>query len=350
MLFGSSDLLEPPTIHQSGNGWIYKPDEARTPQEIRSGKNKAWPRDRTGRQYHAEWHQQYMQRQLANRQWVLPSKIGNPVIDKPRIADNTLAVVWKSEPWGWQKVELQIRDGRDSYYNRNANAVTLRYVISTHKAAIWYMERNVNTIYSNWGGMAETLSADKTPEDRDHARELVRKWASDPWGETLQAINANNLTDVIRPPIDKMVGLAFSDSIHDDEEFQAIATGHANFWREGTVERVMKDQTAWNELHRLLSGFRYLGYSVMVSMDYQNKEITGLSFEIPKDTKDLSRKSRQEGHTIKITRDGIIVECGFVTDEKRWIERETRKAKEQLASIETDLFTEFSIDLLGDHD
>jgi len=349
-LGGSQDLLQPPVILTSGNGWVYKPDEARTPHEIKRGLNKAWPRSRQDygiKTYHDEWHSEFMRNELESRGWKLPTKIEKPQMSPRRVGNDSFAIHWNSQPWGWQSISMNIRE--PSHYGYGDKKMTVTYSVQSHPAIDWYDQEKVGDVYGGSGTHSHNVST----MDRDAVRDMVRKWTADPWGETMAHIpDTNRLQEIMQPPVEKMQNLTYLDDYDDAGDgldFYGISAGNADFWTKGKIEQVMKSDVAWEALTRVLKAFEFTGYEIRVTTEYDyygNKDlpITGIEIEIPKDP-DSTKRSRSEGHTVKIDRDGIGVTCGFVQDEKLWMEREKRMAREHMALLEEDLFTEFSIDL-----
>jgi hypothetical protein len=351
-LSADPDIFNPPVILTSGNGWIYKPDEARTPQEIRRGLNKAWPRERVDYRvpdHHTEWHKAFIQNELDRRGWALPTKIEKPTRDSFYAGNHSFAIHWNSEPWGWQCISLDIRE--PSQYGHGDKNVILTYGAQSHPATSWYESRVVEDPYRGNGSYSYNMKF----QDRDEVREAVRRWLVDPWGETSAhlKVNPHRLVEIMTPPIEKMGTVEYLDDdidgVTDDLDFYGLYSGNAEFWTKGKIEQIMKSDVAWEALEKVIKVFEFTGYHLRVNTEYNyysssDSAITGLTIEIPDDP-NSTKKARKKGHKITIDRSGISVSCGFVQDEKLWMDREKRMARDHMALLEEDLFTEFSIDL-----
>ena len=347
------DIIQPPVIHTSKNGWIYKPDEARTKQEIKRGLNKAWPRERgyQRRDYPREWHAEYMRNGLEQRNWALPRRIEKPTPYQQSSDTNAFTIHWKSQPWGWQNISMNIREPASYGHERN---IVVSYTFRTHDAYSWYKDKRVEEPYRGGGNDSNSFKVG----DRDEVRNLVRLWLEDPWNELIGHIGIQHaplLRNFMKPP--EMSGVTYltEDEIDNDAEdgldFYGTTTGSSMFWSKGKIEQVMTNDIAWSALRRVLKAFEFAGYELSVDTEYsyrdENRPITGFTIGIPEDP-NSTKRARKKGHTISINREGISVQCGFVQDEKQWMERETRMAKEHMALLEKDLFTEFSIDMSDD--
>lgn len=347
---GPTDLFEPPVVHRSGNGWVYKPDEARTPHEIKRGLNKAWPRSprhsgNSADEKASVWLDDFIQAELQRHAWAIPLKIEKPVTSPQTGGSHSFSVGWKSDPWGWQGVSIDISDGRSRYYRNQSASIT--YKVHTHKAIVWWAKQKVEGASTGFSSSPFTESNTINTPDREQLRKMVQQWIADPWGATKGQFNSQ-YERLMQPPVEKMRGLAYEGDKDDvNGDFFALSSGNAPYWLKGTIEQVMTSDVAWKSLEKIMTAFQFMGYEtrIITSHNYTGSdEITGVEIEIPEDLESNSR-SRKAAHTFKITTDGISVTCGFVQDEEKWIDRETRMAKEHMALLEKDLFTEFSIDL-----
>ena len=346
MLFDDTDLFQPPAIHSSGNGWVYKPDEARTPHEIKRGLNKAWPRERyNNSEKPNEWLSNFVQSGIEARGWKLPTKIERPALSQPLISGNVFMVTWFDDLWGWQGISLEINDGRSRYYNNQGMSATYR--LHLHSATEWWRKQRVES-GSNGNGRGLTTNSNGIKIDnREDMRVLAARWVADPWNET--AKHFEGYYELIRPPVEEMQNLDYPKERedNDDHNVHAFTSGNAAFWLRGTIDQVMTKDVAWKALQQLVEAFKFTGYEVRVDTNYtyanDGQEITGIKIEIPTDINNV--KSRHTDHSFHITPEGITVECGFVDEEKRWIERETRMARDHMALLEKDLFTDYDIEL-----
>lgn len=350
MLFDTSDLFQPPAIHTSGNGWVYKPDEARTPHEIKRGLNKAWPRERyNNSEKPNEWLSNFVHSGIEARGWKLPTKIERPAVIQPSISGNVFMVTWFDSLWGWQGISLEINDGRSRYYSNQGMSATYR--LHLHSATEWWRKQRVENV----NGSSQTTNSNSVKIDnREDMRVLAARWVADPWNETAKhfvhtTLQSTSYYELMRPPIEEMQHLDYlkEREANDDHNVHAMTLGNAAFWLRGTIEQVLTKDVAWKSLQRLVEAFKFVGYEVRVDTSWaphgDDQEITGIKIEIPTDINSV--KSRHTDHSFHITPEGITVECGFANEEKRWIERETRMAREHMINLEKDLFTDYDIEL-----
>lgn len=343
--WGATDMFVPPVIHTS-SGWVYRPDEARTPEQIARGTNKAFPRS-GGYNAAADWFEDFLEQNLRARNWEVPSGIERPTLE-PRYASDGLTVAFKVEPWGWVSLHLTINER--SYSRYEDGSLNATYSMRYHESADWFVHRNLNR--QNRGNM----QAGTGLPSRDQAHKVVVEFMEDPWNSAAKHMDMQGLRRVLNPPIEDMMGLPYrhdlgDDYEHDTESIVSRANGSVKFWKKGEIQKTMAKEVNWNALQEILGAFNHLGYKVAVtkshSWDNNIAHITGMEVHIPKDPAGRTEASRQTDHKFKFTSTGIDVTCGFEKDEAKWLERETRKAREAMSLMEKELgeTTEFTIEL-----
>lgn len=332
-------------ITTGNNGWIYRPDEARTADEIRKGTNKAFPRSPAYNTSADDWFASFLNNEIGtNRGWAVPDRIEKPVSLFPGVKGDSLTVAWRSQPWGWVVLSVQTIERSGSYYDKRTNR-SVTYSIECHEAVDWWIKQRA--------GSTVTRSTSKKMDSRKEMFKAVQQFMQDPWGEVTKNISAwDRWYGAVKPPAEFLRDLEFptytNDPENDHDGIFAVSRGMGKFWRDGEVTEIMSHGDGWTAMLELFDAFRFLGYEVSVNrrFSYQDAEsaIESITITIPEDPEELSH-SRKTDHSITLHKKGIDVECGYVKDEKRWLERETRKAREVMSLMEEELTTEFTIDL-----
>lgn len=344
--WGATDLFTPPAIIHGNNGWVYRPDEARTPEQIARGTNKAFPRKR-GYEHAADWYEKYLTNALSSRNWEVPSGIEKPVVE-PRYASDGLTVAYKSQPWGWVSMMLNISER--SYTRWDEGGITATYTMQFHEGVDWFVRKGLS--YQSRGH----LSAGKSLPTRKAAHKAVVAFMENPWEECSLVLQISQRTrEVLNPPVEDLMGLPYphdlKDHEHDTEDIVSWANGSIKYWKDGQIEKTMAKEVNWEAVNDLLGAFKHLGYTVSVvkshNWDDNIAHIKGLEVTIPKDPAGRTEAAKQVDHKFTFTRTGISVTCGFEHDEAKWLERETRKAREAMSLMEKELgeTTEFTIEL-----
>lgn len=348
-----------PIIAESENGWVYKPPSIATRTDKSFG--RGWEGQREARQ----WATQRLERFVRNKAYKTPS-----VVKVDRISNSTyqnqLVVHWHST-WGTFRFSIMIRppDYRQSQFD-----VLFEEVAPS--IAIGIIERKLNPGGVSGGYLVPELSPyvdyvrtqtrvkyDKDPAD---IRKVMTDWAANPVTTTLRELRtirsldpatsnairfARFLADNINFPT-AMFELNYdSDSQEIDTPMGQIwlgSGGNVHLYRSGAAEQIV--QVNMERLGELLDAFRFLGIQVYIGQSYMGDEqvVDRVTFSIPAD-EDSEDPYRELGHSVDITPNGVSVTCGFVKDEKRYLERQARLAQKFLTEI-TEEFEdmEFSIE------
>jgi hypothetical protein len=340
-----TDLFVPPVIVQGNNGWVYRPDEARTPEQIARGTNKAFPRS-NGYSHAATWFENYLRDGIAARGWEVPTSIEKPE-QNPRYATDSLSVAYKTQPWGWVSLMLHVGEQRNYSRYDSANDLIASYSMRFHDAVLWWEEQRLD------GSRMTKFSHTTVLKSRKHAHQTVKAFMDDPWYEASKFLPlSEKLLEILKPPIEDLRNLPYpddGDDEHDVKDIVSRSNGSMKFWKVGEIEKIMSKDVNWEALRDILGAFKHLGYQVSVQKSHQWNEnqasINAVEVTIPKDPKDR-RANREVDHKVKFTPAGISIECGFEKDEAKWLERETRKAREAMSLMAEELgVTEFTIEL-----
>ena len=353
--FADGTIVSVPPIAASGNGWVYKPNQLRTKQEIASGRNRSWPRG-SGFGPAEEWMQEYFERQITSRNWEVPTSIEKTINDSigVRSSTDTLAVEFHQEPWGWINLSIEVQRTRDNYGRvivTEGETRKIEYRLSMHELGIWYLKKQVGDVHAPWANGSWAYINHVIEVPLDDVRDYVLAWIKNPWDRTaemirqLQYITQSQLDEIIHPP--KLANLKY-DADHTTSEDETVTTfsmGKLRFYQKGEVKNVMTNDVAWDELAKILDVYRFLGYDIRVEHGYvqgvAGDTIQSITIEVP-----ASEHDNELGHRIHLDaqRGTIRFVCGYVEDEDRWVDRQSRLAKHHMAQLEEDLFTEFTIE------
>ncbi len=359
LVFADGSTVSVPPIAASGNGWVYKPDQLRTKQDIHSGRNRSWPRG-SGFGPAEEWMQEYFERQITSRNWEIPTSIEKTIEDaiSARSSSDSLAVEFYQKPWGWINLSIEIQRTRDNYGRvvvTEGETRKVEYRISMHEMGIWYLKKEVGDVHAMWANGSWAYLNNVIEVPMDDLRDVVLAWIKRPWERTseqirqLPYITQKRLDEIIHPP--NLANLQYDvDHITSaDETIMTASMGKLRFYQKGEVENVMADNVAWDELAKILDVYRFLGYDIRVEHGYvqgvAGDTVQGITIEVP-----ASEHDNELGHRIHLDaqRGTIRFVCGYVEDEDRWVDRQARLAKHHMAQLEEDLFTDYTIETRKD--
>lgn len=361
LTFEDGSIVSVPPIGASGNGWVYKPDQLRTKQDIASGRNRSWDRG-SGFGPAEVWMQEYFERQITSRDWEIPTEIAK-VITEPigiRAKSDSLSVDFFIDPWGWTSLTLELLHKRDTYGRaliEVGDDRNLEYRLHIHEMGIWYIKKVVGDVHSQWARGTSSYISQSLDMDKSDVRAAVLKWIKDPWQETVDQIrklpyvNRQRLNEVV-DPLGQMSGLMLRNLKYDPHTNESAdglvitnSTGKIRFYQKGEVENVMTNDAAWDELQKIFDVYRFLGYDIRIAHGYvsgvQADTIKSITIEVPP-----SEGDNELGHRILLDAEHgtITFKCGFADDEERWIHRQTRLAQTHMGQLEEDLFNEYTIE------
>ena len=353
--FQDGSSINLPPIGGSQNGWVYKPDQLRTKQEIASGKNRSWPRG-TGWGMADTWLTEYVRRHIESRGYEIPSSIEKQSEEPTGTGrGDALSVSWWNDPWGWTTMTIQ--RATDTYGRARAIPIgeddNLTFMLTMHDLALMYLQEEIGSVHNSFP-TARTVNITSTHEVHiDRVRGVILDWIADPVKETLKRLGnehhqeVGRFDKVFQPPNLKNLNYGPGEAISQtpDDLVLTHSTGMLRLHQEGEVKRVLKDDVAWDNLNGILDAFRYLGYDLRIDSGYvygQPEQVKSVSIELKP-----SEKHNELGHTIKIDAElgQITVNCGYAHDENLWVDRQARIAAHQMEQLEEDLWTETTINL-----
>ena len=331
LVFANGETLTLPVIYQSGPGWVLRPDEARTDEEIRKGTNKSFGRSSQGQKSAQRWLTNRIESFMTTYDW-----------PEPKSHD----IHW-SEPRTYTGINLALYDpiyGYDVLGVRlsesifNKGQFTLKMFWQTTELRRWMIrkmidqpdpEKTVNHVEESW-----------QYQSREKATEIVQAFSRDPITQARNMLGPDmvdfpydndDLPPVVWPDNDKITYLddAETISVHND-------TNHM-FYREKSFAKKVYTES-YKEFDKLQTAFEHLGIDFRVGTDidysseHRRRYVSGLTIEIPGNRKD---EHNQEGHTVNITEHGVTIECGYRTNEEKWQEYMKRQAADWLQELET---------------
>ena len=361
LTFDDGSTVSVPPIAASGNGWVYKPDQLRSKQDIASGRNRAWYRG-SGFGPAEVWMQEFVERQITTRDWEVPTKIAKTVEEPIGVRSNTdsLAVDFYLEPWGWTSISLELTSNRDTYGRAVAETGTTRtleYRLTIHELGLWYIKKDIGDVHALWAKGTTSYISQDLEMDAEDVRAAVLNWIKDPWQQTvdqlrkLPYVSRQRLNEIV-DPVGQMDGTALRNLKYDPHTNESAdgtvitnSAGKVRFYQKGEVRRVMTNDAAWNELQKIFDVYRFLGYDIRIAHGYVSgvagDTVKSITIEVPP-----SEGSNELGHRIHLdaVHGDISFHCGFQEDEDKWLHRQTRLAQTHMGQLEEDLFTEYTIE------
>lgn len=339
---GTTFTQEP--IHQSNNGWTYKPESLRTEKEIRQGKNKVWPRD-TGPTDARDFLRVELIAHLESRNWETPIHNSDNRTSPAYIRGDSLSVAWYHRVWGWLTLTIRIRQ-RDG---------TIEHEFAVPALAKTLLKKKLpDHVY----GSGHSIKYDKGVKD---IQRHVNAFIADPWSSFTSDLGQYTDADWTRVfgEIPNMSGLEYTKDDKDFAGYQqrravnlhgdVVSTSNDNglFYKRGVIEAVYSSQNNWDALNELFTALEFTGFIVKPLWHWGGadselgRQLQGITITIPK-------QDGMAAHTVDIQADRphVTITCGYQDDEDRWVDRKQREAVEQMAVMQQDLESiEYEIEL-----
>lgn len=296
----------------------------------------------------------------------LPVKIGTPqatpVTTSP--GNHALMVTYWNNTWGY--VTLGIYTRQSTYYN----TVKGSWVVIAHKMALNYdhrfrkgdLERSL--VPYQYSDLTDSWAYPFTGEeskDFELVAENMRNFVEDPW-ESIAAGMPNAEKAFIdgnlgpREGFDVLRGLPYepgptkkietelrtvttSDVPTDQLVIGTTVHGSAHLYSESQLNTVIVENI--DDLRLIFKAFELRGIKFHVTTRtgepgtqyYGKPVVTGFTLELPAQPV----LGQQHPHEIKVDASGIFVECGYITDEARYVDYQKRHMKDVLGDM-NDLF------------
>ena len=340
LTYADGTTFQAPVIMSSNNGWFYKPDEMRTEREIRRGLNRSFPR-KSG-SYDSE---QYVEKALREhhilRNWEKPVEDTNRK-NSPRSGryGDSLTASFFDVTFGWVSMTMHIRKDRPRKSHNELDVGTSFSITGSALLGLLLDKQVENN--GDW-------SAQSSEEFRARVSEQVQAFMEDPFGIIQAWFPTHNLDKYLSPP-------DFSDEEYardadwDKHVHETIFTDSSNnglFYRKGVIKEILQSQVHWEKVKLFFEALEFVGFTIKPSWsfgygNYTDRTLNGLTIKIPE-------RGEQHQHTIDINASNpyVTIECGYMRDEERWLDRKKRESIEQMADLEDSLKTfEYEIELM----
>jgi hypothetical protein len=353
LVYADGTTYTPPMILRSSNGWIYKPDDIRTKQEIASGRNRSFDRS-NGESEASDYMVRVLREHHIGRSWEKPISATSSVSRPASVYGDSLAVSWQDTTFGWVTVSLGIVKPGAGGYSAPKDKYALTYCIHGSVLLGWLVNREVNQGSGYYSEEVRVYVDDMSNQ--------VGEFIEDPYGVVTSALNAQNGTgsvvfgsnehkgfdEFLSPPSFESEQFGKDDALDYDDVPQTFSTSSGNglFYKKGIIEEVFKSEVHWDALNKLFGALEFIGFEISPqwtygTRGYNDMSLSGMTIEIPK-------QGEQHEHTVYIDAHNphVKIECGYMADETRWIDRKQREAREQMAELEDALETiEYEIEL-----
>lgn len=323
--WSDTDTFSIPKMEESWNGWNYRPDEARTASEIKSGRNKSFGMGREGSRLAKQWFEDYIRSDIQRHKGQVPKALVPKPVPPGGIGSSyrpAMAIIVDHPTFG--QIRLTAAQGTNSVtYSVEAN----RYVAMLTDVGARFTLGSLAKP-TTCGSVTVQASASTTVQD------LFKAWLKDPVGVTVAKTHEDGLR--------KLFDLYEIPEIHDVPEpirngeqeyagFTFVSTQDAHLLFGKGRELAIKGGVP--ALGELVTALNHGNAKVRLvkQYDYASNEyaVTGVSIRVEASEEHGNR----HGHEVVITTDGVKVVCGYVDDEKAWIEYQRRHAADLLSSL-----------------
>jgi hypothetical protein len=318
--WANGKVFSPPRIDSSWNGWWYRPDEARTPKDIQSGKKSTFGRGHEGAKAAKAWLTDFCQRKLDSFNWELPSKISNPrdTQNGRGFSATTIHPIWGNVTYNAHVLSRA--------YGSNPTTSYCTYTVTCHPLAKTFFNQYVTEELYDWHDEQITYVGKEGEAVQDFTA-----FAHDPIKACNKRIESPLLTflqtddDVVDLPWETaLANPKFRNKVYfyGDQKNMYFIEGYAH---EAVIDN-------YDGFMKVIRGLKSLGVDISTTTrDFgESKYLLGLNFNVPANP----AKGQQHEHTIDINLEqGINVECGYVADEQRWIDYQQRNAANYLQEL-----------------
>jgi hypothetical protein len=334
LVYEDGSTFDPPVILRTHNGWVYKPDVMRTPSEIRGGRNRSFPR-KTGSEDAHRYLTEVLTRHHNDKGWQKPKMADHHRPNPHNPSFDSLAASFRDDVFGWVTVTMRISKNPDGY--------SITTFMQASALFGWLFTKSVDNRSNGWSESNGGKFVRIEPQ--------VKAFMEDPFGyfyKECTEYEQGRFTELLDPPSfsdEKYVKGAWEDDFQDLDIF-TNSSGNGLFYRKGEIKEIFQSEGNWEKVEEFFSALSFVGFTVRPTWDYGSRgwgdrRLSGLHIDIPK-------RDGMHRHSIYIDASDphVGVECGYMLDEQRWLERKQREAKKQFADLEADLQTiEYTIDL-----
>lgn len=352
IVFKTGDVLEIPSIISTGPGWVLRPDEARTPQEIRTGKNKSFGRSSDGRKAANEWLADWLTNWFETRNWPEPASNNyddNTYLHGLSLMSGGMNITIRNDAYGGDQFTLNLHE--PTPYKTSYRVAYSWITSNLHKWLLTH-EIDVDSTRSLYPfRFSPIFSADKDLEDRDAALEHAEKFTKDPIGRTLGFLREKHGNDVpnFQPPmLPPLEWPKKSDVLAQNDTGTVtlyVDSSHLFYKDKNYIKRAFTE--SYQAFNTLEQAFRHLGVKFRVRQTTQyglprdhpergKYYVESVEIGIPSNKDD---PHNAEGHTIHLTTTGVNIECGYLKYEERYEEYQRRQAANWLTQMEKEIAT-----------
>ena len=336
LVYTDGEIFAPPVILRSSNGWLYKPDEMRSDDDIRLGRNRSFPR-RDAEYAAGNYVESVIVKHHEDRNYEKPvSSTGENSRPNTPYGDELCASFY-DKTFGWVDLTMEINES----FAADNPRWEIVYEVKGSSLLEWLSNKKVTMRHG--GGGWSTLKRYETTHIH------IQDFIDDPWGTVTSFLEIPNFEGLLDPPDLSDLPYTKNHQWDDDDRDNGIfsaSSGNALFYKKGVIEEVFQSDTNWETVEKFFDALKFVGFSLKPTWSYGNRgysdmKLSGLVIEIPK-------RDETHGHTIYIdaTNPHVRIDCGYMRDENRWIDRKQREATKQMAELEDALQTfEYEIEL-----
>lgn len=336
IVYDNGEQLEIPEILSSGAGWILRPDEARTDDEIRSGKNKSFGRSYEGREKAKAWLVDYLTTWQNDNGW--PTPVSHNRTNHSRtigIGRGGMSIGFKDPVYLYHAIDCSARER-----SRYEDEYSVSYEWRTINLFAWTHHKEIIPATVEPFGEFKVTSAKKTFKTKDQMLVEVESFAKDPIKQFEKHNHVSGIEFPVRnselPPFEWPNGtFEWAD---DAETIQLWCNDNHTFYRDRNfAEKVFVE--SGDIIHKLSKALSHLGVDFRIDTRYDYMDVAeteraprlwGFTVRVPGDKSD---PHNHLGHQIRVDANGVSVECGYYQDELKYQEYQKRQAADWLTEM-----------------
>lgn len=321
-----------PRIVTVDAGWVLRPDEARTQQEIKSGTNKSFGRGYDGRNEGKAWLRNHIQSLLEKANWAPVASHDFLLPGDPNDHRDGLKIAIKDPAHGWNTFKISV------YTHRYARETRVELSWTASGLMQWFVDREVKEPNPGREVTIRNRSWAFKDERDPGIYELVKTMADNPHKFIQEEFKTTLPWEF--PPF-KIPNQPDTKYVGDEQEFFWSLERDVAFYRNGNLAQEVFLASS-HDFELLQTAFAHLGIEFRVGIrknydvnsdNYGKERIESLFIEVPATPGDFHNG---EGHTIQLNVTGANIICGYALDDKRWQERQARLATDWLVAFETE--------------
>jgi hypothetical protein len=143
-VFQDGTTLTEPSIIEVGAGWVLRPNEARTDDEIRRGTNKSFGRGWEGMDTAKQWKQDWLQAEFDRRGWPTIASHDTPMNAYITAEGRGLSLSIFDPVWGWNSFSYYVREPNGRYYSNREEFYYIDVTWNGSAVQQWYRDKQVS--------------------------------------------------------------------------------------------------------------------------------------------------------------------------------------------------------------